>query len=99
MAGNHYCVVCYFICGIRHCNEPPANIFLYRCFAKFTSFQLPLTKLEPGCGQGFIYDFFTGAPYQVPQGMGNPIGANMAAGLVEAGENAWWLDTMTGQNG
>lgn len=41
---------------------------------------------------GRISDFFTGAPYSAPQGMGNPIGANMAAGLVEAGENAWWFD-------
>lgn len=41
---------------------------------------------------GRVSDFFTGAPYQAPQGMGNPIGANMAAGLVEAGGNAWWFD-------
>jgi hypothetical protein len=41
---------------------------------------------------GGVYDFLTGTPYQAPQGMGNPIGANMAAGLVEAGENIWWFD-------
>ena len=41
---------------------------------------------------GGVYDFFTGAPYAAPKGMGNPIGANMAAGLVEAGESAWWFD-------
>ncbi|MBW6537528.1 MAG: PepSY domain-containing protein [Mariniphaga sp.] len=39
-----------------------------------------------------VSDFFSGAPYTAPQGMGNPIGANMAAGLVEAGDNAWWFD-------
>ncbi len=39
-----------------------------------------------------ISDLFTGEPYVAPQGMSNPIGANMAAGLVEAGENAWWFD-------
>lgn len=37
---------------------------------------------------GDVYDFFTGNPYVPPQGMSSPIGANMAAGLVEAGENA-----------
>lgn len=41
---------------------------------------------------GRVYDFISGAPYAAPQGMGNPIGANMAAGLVEAAENAWWFD-------
>ncbi len=41
---------------------------------------------------GLISDFFTGEPYVTPQGMGNPIGANMAAGFVEAGEDAWWFD-------
>jgi hypothetical protein len=41
---------------------------------------------------GRISDFFSGAPYSAPQGMGNPIGANMAAGLVETGKNAWWFD-------
>lgn len=41
---------------------------------------------------GAVYDFFTGNRYAAPQGMGNPIGANMAAGLAEAGENAWWFD-------
>jgi len=41
---------------------------------------------------GDVYDFFTEKPYAVPQGMQNPIGFNMTAGLVEAGENAWWFD-------
>ncbi len=41
---------------------------------------------------GGVYNFFTGKPYAAPQGMQNPIGANMAAGLVEAGENGWWFD-------
>lgn len=41
---------------------------------------------------GQITDFFTGRPYIAPQGRSNPIGANMTAGLVEAGENAWWFD-------
>ena len=41
---------------------------------------------------GRISDFFTGASYAGAGGVGNPIGANMAAGLVEAGENAWWFD-------
>jgi hypothetical protein len=41
---------------------------------------------------GRISDFFSGAPYSAPQGMGNPIGSNMAAGLVETGKNAWWFD-------
>lgn len=41
---------------------------------------------------GLISDFFTGAPHQRAGGVGNPIGANMAAGFVEAGEDAWWFD-------
>jgi hypothetical protein len=41
---------------------------------------------------GRVSDFFTGTPYVAPKGMGNPIGANMTAGLAEAGENAWWFD-------
>lgn len=39
-----------------------------------------------------VYDFFSGKTYAPQEGMQNPIGANMAAGLVEAGENAWWFD-------
>jgi hypothetical protein len=45
---------------------------------------------------GGVYDFFTGKPYVTPEGMQNPIGANMAAGLVEAGKNAWWFDYNVG---
>lgn len=41
---------------------------------------------------GGISDFFSGKPYAAPKGMSNPIGANMVAGLVEAGEHAWWFD-------
>lgn len=41
---------------------------------------------------GGTYNFFTGQPYTPPQGMASPIGSNMAAGLVEAGGNAWWFD-------
>jgi hypothetical protein len=41
---------------------------------------------------GSVSDFFTGKPYVAPHGMGSPIGDNMVAGLVEAGENAWWFD-------
>jgi hypothetical protein len=41
---------------------------------------------------GRISDFFTGAPHTRAGGVGNPIGDNMAAGWVEAGENGWWFD-------
>ncbi len=41
---------------------------------------------------GRISDFFTGAPFSAPKGMGNPVGANMVTGLVEAGSDAWWFD-------
>ncbi|MGM0620704.1 MAG: PepSY domain-containing protein [Bacteroidota bacterium] len=41
---------------------------------------------------GRVYDFFSGKPYEAPNEPGSPIGANMAAGLVEVGENAWWFD-------
>lgn len=39
-----------------------------------------------------VFDFFTGKPYSAPQGLSSPIGANMAAGFVEAGGNSWWFD-------
>ncbi len=45
---------------------------------------------------GAVNNFFTGKPYRAPSGMVSPIGANMAAGLVEAGENAWWFDYNSG---
>src|SRR5690606_21852969 len=38
---------------------------------------------------GEIYDFFTNMPYVPPQGMSSPVGANMAAGFVETGGQAW----------
>ncbi len=41
---------------------------------------------------GQISEFFTGAPYIPTQGTGRPVAANMVAGLVEAGDNAWWFD-------
>ncbi len=41
---------------------------------------------------GRISDLFTGAPFSAPKGIGNPIGANMVTGLVEAGNDAWWFD-------
>ncbi len=41
---------------------------------------------------GGVYDYLTGQPYAPPRGMASPIGSNMAAGLVEAGENVWWFD-------
>jgi len=39
-----------------------------------------------------IYDFFSQKPYIPPQGMVSPVGSDMAAGFVEAGEKAWWFD-------
>ena len=45
---------------------------------------------------GGVYDLFTGKPYAPPEGIQNPIGANMAAGLVEAGKNTWWFDYNSG---
>jgi hypothetical protein len=45
---------------------------------------------------GGVYDFFTGKPYTPPEGIQNPIGANMSAGLVEAGKNTWWFDYNSG---
>jgi hypothetical protein len=41
---------------------------------------------------GGVTDFFSRITYSPPQGMVSPVGANMAAGLVESGENAWWFD-------
>jgi hypothetical protein len=41
---------------------------------------------------GAILDFFSRTQYEAPSGMGIPIGLNMAAGIVESGENTWWFD-------
>ncbi len=41
---------------------------------------------------GTVLDFFSRTQYVAPSGMGSPIGANMAAGFVEASENTWWFD-------
>jgi hypothetical protein len=39
-----------------------------------------------------VLDFFSRMQYAAPSGMGSPIGANMAAGMAEAGDNRWWFD-------
>ena len=41
---------------------------------------------------GAIADFFTGQPYQKTKGIQSPIGENMAAGLVEGKNSAYWFD-------
>ncbi len=41
---------------------------------------------------GGSVDFFTGEPHIASKGVGRPIAANMVAGLVVAGEDAWWFD-------
>ncbi len=45
---------------------------------------------------GSVYDFFTQQKYVEPEGMQSPIGANMAAGLVEGNNTAWWFDYNSG---
>ncbi len=47
-------------------------------------------------GTGGVYNYFTGRTYVAPQGMTSPIGSEMAAGLVEAGDIAWWFDYNSG---
>lgn len=42
--------------------------------------------------QGRIYNYFTKRPYIPPTGIVSPVGADMGAGLVEAGRNTWWFD-------
>jgi len=41
---------------------------------------------------GAVADFFTQQPYVTPEGTQSPIGTNMAAGLVEGKESAFWFD-------
>jgi len=45
---------------------------------------------------GMIADLFTGKPYQTPQGMVRPIGANTVAGFVQSGNKSWWFDYSRG---
>ncbi|KJF43697.1 PepSY-associated TM helix domain-containing protein [Draconibacterium sediminis] len=45
---------------------------------------------------GMIADLFTGKPYQTPQGMVRPIGANTVAGFVQSGHKSWWFDYSRG---
>ncbi len=47
-------------------------------------------------GTGGVYNYFSGSAYVAPQGMSSPIGSEMAAGLVEAGNTAWWFDYNSG---
>uniref|UniRef100_UPI003217511F PepSY-associated TM helix domain-containing protein n=1 Tax=uncultured Draconibacterium sp. TaxID=1573823 RepID=UPI003217511F len=41
---------------------------------------------------GRVSDFFTGKPYQAPNGMARPIGVNTVAGFVEGKNKSWWFD-------
>lgn len=41
---------------------------------------------------GMVRDFFTNYPYQAPQGMARPIGANVVAGFVKGKNKSWWFD-------
>jgi hypothetical protein len=45
---------------------------------------------------GAVTNFFTGKPYVPPTGMTSPIGADMAAGLVEGNNSAFWFDYNSG---
>ena len=53
---------------------------------------------------GAVTNFITGKPYVPPSGMTSPIGADMAAGLVEGNNSAFWFDynkgtiSLTGEN-
>ena len=48
---------------------------------------------------GEVFDFFTQQPYIEPEGIQSPIGADMAAGLVEGKHNAFWFDYNYGAKG
>jgi len=48
---------------------------------------------------GAVADFFTRQSYVEPEGMQSPIGANMAAGLVEGKKGALWFDYNRGALG
>ena len=41
---------------------------------------------------GSVINYITGKPYVPPSGMSSPIGADMAAGLVEGTSSAFWFD-------
>jgi hypothetical protein len=41
---------------------------------------------------GVVADYFTQQPYIEPEGMQSPIGANMAAGLIEGKGILFWFD-------
>lgn len=41
---------------------------------------------------GSVVNFITGKPYVPPTGMTSPIGADMAAGMVEGNNKAFWFD-------
>ena len=45
---------------------------------------------------GAVADFFTQQAYVEPSGIQSPIGANMAAGLVEGKDKAFWFDYNSG---
>ena len=45
---------------------------------------------------GAVEDFFTQQPYIAPEGIQSPIGANMAAGLVETKNGFVWFDYNSG---
>ena len=76
--------------------EPPVSIMGLNVF-KSLGEQKYLTGSFNGMyvwnlKSGGIHDFYTGKPYSPPQGISSPVGVNMIAGLIEAGENAWWFD-------
>ncbi|HKJ79674.1 MAG TPA: PepSY-associated TM helix domain-containing protein, partial [Prolixibacteraceae bacterium] len=45
---------------------------------------------------GAVTNFITGKPYIPPTGMTSPIGADMAAGLVQGNNHAFWFDYNSG---
>ena len=45
---------------------------------------------------GAVADFFTKQQYEAPDGMQSPIGANMAAGLIETSNGFVWFDYNSG---
>lgn len=48
---------------------------------------------------GEVRDYFSGLPYQAPQGMSRPIGNQMVAGMIVAKDKAWWFDYNLGVRG
>jgi hypothetical protein len=45
---------------------------------------------------GIVADYFTGQPYQIPEGMARPIAANTVAGFVQGKTKNWWFDFSRG---